>query len=138
MAQNQGSRVTRQRQVILNELRKSYDHLSADELYNIVRKQLPRVSLGTIYRNLDVLAEVGLIHKLEYGAIRRFDGNLTPHCHAHCLGCGKLIDLPQPAWLVEQTEQVNVPGFNITVVRLEYEGWCLDCTASSNSPKNNA
>ena len=59
--------MTRQRQIILEELRKVVTHPSADEVYEMVRKRLPRISLGTIYRNLEILSENGDIQKLELG-----------------------------------------------------------------------
>jgi Fur family ferric uptake transcriptional regulator len=59
--------MTRQRRVILEELRKVNTHPSADEIYEIVRKRLPRISLGTVYRNLEILSESGDIQKLEPG-----------------------------------------------------------------------
>ena len=64
MAQPQ-TRMTRQRAVILEELRKVKTHPTADELYSIVRERLPRISLGTVYRNLDFLADTGEIRRLE-------------------------------------------------------------------------
>ena len=78
MAQPQ-TRMTRQRAVILEELRKVKTHPTADELYSIVRERLPRISLGTVYRNLDFLTESKEILKLESaGSIRRFDGDTRP------------------------------------------------------------
>jgi Fur family ferric uptake transcriptional regulator len=69
--------MTRQRKVILEEIRKTDSHPTADELYQRVRQRLPHVSLGTIYRNLETLAASGLIQKLEMGGSqKRFDGNL--------------------------------------------------------------
>ncbi|MBU0769673.1 MAG: transcriptional repressor, partial [Proteobacteria bacterium] len=72
--------MTLQRKTILNILRQTNCHPSADELYELVRKQLPRISLGTVYRNLEVLAKTGLIQKLELGGtIKRFDWNPNKH-----------------------------------------------------------
>jgi len=59
--------MTLQRKTILNILRQTNSHPSADELYEMVRKQLPRISLGTVYRNLEILANMGIIQKLELG-----------------------------------------------------------------------
>ena len=120
-------RVTRQRTIILEELRKVVTHPTADELYNMVRRRLPRISLGTVYRNLDLLAEQGAILKIESsGGSRRFDGNLHPHQHVRCLKCGKVADamlsIPVP-----DTSRLVLPGFTITAARLEFDGLCDAC-----------
>ena len=74
------TRMTRQRMVILEELRKVKTLPTADELYAMVRTRMPRISLGTVYRNLDFLTESKEILKLESaGSIRRFDGDTRPH-----------------------------------------------------------
>jgi len=120
-------RNTPQRKVILEELCAVHSHPTAAELYEIVRRRLPRISLGTVYRNLEVLYEDGQIDKLELaGAETRFDGNLEPHCHARCTACGKVTDLygiekvlpPQPA---------EIDGHLIEGYRLEFFGHCTDC-----------
>ena len=83
MAQTQ-TRMARQRAVILEELRKLKSHPTADELYSIVRERLPRISLGTVYRNLDFLADSGEIRRLEAaGSTKRFDGDISNHQHEH-------------------------------------------------------
>ena len=67
------TRMTRQRRVILEEIRRTNSHPAADEIYERVRKRLPRISLGTVYRNLDVLCELGEIQRLELsGAMKRY------------------------------------------------------------------
>jgi Fur family ferric uptake transcriptional regulator len=69
--------MTRQRKVILEELRNVDTHPSADEIYEMVRKRLPHISLGTVYRNLEILSETGAIQKLELGcAQKKFDGKV--------------------------------------------------------------
>ena len=78
-------RNTRQRDVILGELRNSLTHPTATELYDLVRRRLPKISLGTVYRNLDLLARMGIIQRLEMaGAETRFDGDRRPHDHIRC------------------------------------------------------
>ena len=75
-------RNSQQREVILDELQKLYSHPTAATLYEAVRKRLPRISLGTVYRNLDLMAKKGLIKKLEFGGSEaRFDGNPDQHFH---------------------------------------------------------
>ena len=88
-------RMTRQRNVILEELRKVDTHPSADEVYDMVRRRLPRISLGTVYRNLEILSQNGRIQKLEIGGTqKRFDGNPANHYHLRCIHCDRLADAP--------------------------------------------
>lgn len=122
-------RNTRQRQVILEELRKLKTHPTADELYEIVRKILPRISLGTIYRNLELLANEGIIQKLEQaGGRSRFDGNPENHYHVRCLRCGRVDDvMVEPIKAIDRTGQV-IPGYDIMGYRLEFIGVCSNCS----------
>lgn len=121
------TRMTRQRAVILEELRKVTSHPTADEVYSIVRERLPRISLGTVYRNLDFLADSGQILKLEAaGSTKRFDGETAWHQHVRCTQCGRIGDvmLPRPA---PETSDISVAGFTITGARVEYDGICDAC-----------
>lgn len=121
-------RVTRQRQVLLDELCKLYTHPTADELYQIARKRLPRISLGTVYRNLELMAEHGMIQKLEVGGTqKRFDGNAAPHYHVRCLKCGRLDDLNLPLDLDLDRQAGELTDFTILRHSLEFTGICPAC-----------
>lgn len=116
------------RQIILEEVKKDRGHPSAQEVFHRVRQRLPKVSLATVYRNLEALAAAGLIRKLETGTQeRRFDGELQAHYHLHCLNCGRLDDVPLPP----QTElnQLVAAQSNYQVLghHLEFFGLCPDC-----------
>ena len=122
-------RNTKQRSIILEELRKVKSHPTADELYMMVRKRIPKISLGTVYRNLENLAEAGIILKLEYSeGQKRFDGNTMPHTHFRCTECSSVEDIPF---------NVNIPEINkrltwtktheVEGARLEYFGLCPEC-----------
>ncbi|MFQ5853689.1 MAG: transcriptional repressor, partial [Candidatus Binatia bacterium] len=74
-------RRSRPREVILEELRKVKTHPRGDELFETVRRRLPRISLGTIYRNLALFHRQGLVLELSCGNFNRYDGNTTPHHH---------------------------------------------------------
>jgi Fur family transcriptional regulator, ferric uptake regulator len=90
-------RNTRQRQIILEELQKLTSHPTAAVLYEIVRRRLPKISLGTVYRNLELLARTGLILKLDIGGSEaRFDGNVHRHDHVRCVQCGRVDDIHGP------------------------------------------
>ena len=121
-------RNTPQRQIIFEELCGLKTHPTASELYEIVRKRLPRVSLGTVYRNLDVLHEDGLIVKLDLaGHEARFDVMVEPHCHGRCTLCGKVRDLPEIDPRKFEMNSVEMNGFLIQGFKLEYSGICPEC-----------
>jgi Fe2+ or Zn2+ uptake regulation protein len=126
-------RMTRQRKVILEELRKVHTHPSADELYEMVRKRLPRISLGTVYRNLEILSESGDIQKLEPGcSLKRFDGNPAEHCHIRCVSCNRIVDAPMAPDLEIDFEQINSTDYKIIGYKLEFLGMCPQCSDKSN------
>lgn len=131
MAQVQ-TRMTRQRAVILEELRKTKSHPTADELYSIVRERLPRISLGTVYRNLDFLADNGEIRRLEAaGSTKRFDGDISWHQHVRCIHCGRIGDVMQPLD-APQVEGMRVEGFSVIIgSRIEFDGICAPCADSA-------
>jgi Fur family ferric uptake transcriptional regulator len=127
--------MTRQRKVILEELNKLMTHPSAEEVYEVVRKRLPRVSLGTVYRNLETLSELGEITKLEFGGtLKRFDPNPEEHYHIRCSLCDRVVDAPMAqldhieGLLSKETE------FKIIGHRLEFYGLCPICAAHMISP----
>lgn len=91
MQLNPQMRLTTQRQIILEELEKVTSHPTANEVYDMVRKRLPRIGLGTVYRNLELMAETGIILKIEVGGTqKRFDATTHPHYHIRCISCGKV------------------------------------------------
>ena len=87
-------RLTKQRKIILEELRKVTSHPTADEIYDMVRQKLPKISLGTVYRNLEVLSTDNLIQIIRApGGQKRFDGDTRPHHHVLCVQCGCVGDV---------------------------------------------
>jgi Fur family ferric uptake transcriptional regulator len=130
-------RMTRQRRVILEELRKVNTHPSADEIYEIVRKRLPRISLGTVYRNLEILSDSGDIQKLETGSSpKRFDGNPSEHFHIRCVRCDRIADVVILPDLEIDLERVNAADFEVIGHRLEFLGLCPQCSGKSESAEN--
>ena len=121
-------KMTRQRRAILEALHESGQHPSADEVYSRVRKQMPRISLGTVYRNLELLAEKGLITRLAPGedGRRRYDANSEPHAHARCLRCGKMEDVGE-AEGIDWLRLGDATDFHITGCRIELTGLCPVC-----------
>jgi Fur family transcriptional regulator, peroxide stress response regulator len=127
-------RMTRQREVILEELRKVDTHPSADEVYEMVRRRLPRISLGTVYRNLEILSESGDIQKLEPGCtLKRFDGNPSEHSHIRCIRCDRIADVPMVPGFEFDPDKVNATDFEIIGHRLEFLGVCPQCSGKFTS-----
>lgn len=121
-------RITKQREIILNELCSVTSHPTADTLYQMVRKHLPKISLGTVYRNLEIMSECGIIQKLDIGGTqKRFDANARVHYHVRCSKCGRIDDLDlSPDFNVEKAASKLTP-FKILRHRLEFTGLCPDC-----------
>jgi Fur family ferric uptake transcriptional regulator len=125
-------KLTPQRQIILKAFfEKNRRHLSAEELYSIVKERYPEIGLATVYRTLDLLAELGILQKMDFGDGKaRFelnDEDVHHHHHLICLSCGKVqefqLDLLEP--LEESIEQST--GFDIIDHRLKFYGYCSDC-----------
>jgi Fur family transcriptional regulator, ferric uptake regulator len=124
-------RSTRQRQVILKELQKLTSHPTAVGLYRIVARRLPKISLGTVYRNLDLLARAGVIRKLEFGSEEaRFDGNPAPHDHIRCVKCGRVDDIPRPPLDLLGGVKEDFNGYCVLGHRVEFFGVCPQCNGS--------
>lgn len=128
MAAKGFQRNTRQRQVILDELRRLTSHPTPADLYEIVRRRLPKISLGTVYRNLELLTKMGSIQKLELsGAEARFDGNPKQHFHARCVRCGCVDDLHDVPADVVKDGFASLGGYEILGYRFEFVGICSAC-----------
>jgi len=128
LPKQQNLRMTRQREVILKELRKVDTHPSVDEVYEMVRKHLPRISLGTVYRNLEILSEHGEIQKLELGCtLKRFDGIAENHYHIRCIECDRVVDAPADFNVAGHHDLKNATDFKIIGHKLVFIGICPDC-----------
>ena len=121
-------RMTPQRKVILEELRKSKSHPTADEVYVQVRRKLPRISLATVYRNLELLSENGLVRRITSGpGPMRYDGGLAPHFHVRCVVCGAIEDV-----MLQLDERIDAvaaqqTGYEVMGHELEFSGVCPAC-----------
>jgi Fur family transcriptional regulator, ferric uptake regulator len=121
-------RNTQQRQVILDELRKLTSHPTAAALYSIVRNRLPKISLGTVYRNLEMLCRTGIIQKLDFGGGEaRYDGTVENHYHIHCINCGRIDDVSAPPLDLQGGLGNDLGGYKILGHRFEYLGLCPEC-----------
>ena len=125
---------TPQRKIILEELSKLKTHPSADQVYELVRKRLPKVSLGTIYRNLEYLSKEGIIQKLGSGsAQKRFDYDENQHYHIRCIKCDRIDDIELPINKELEKSIINATDFKIINHNLEFLGICPDCKDGKNN-----
>jgi Fur family ferric uptake transcriptional regulator len=132
-------RNTRQRQVVLDELRKLHSHPTAAELYEFARQRLPKISLGTVYRNLEILTLEGVVRRLDsVGAEARFDGDVEDHHHVRCVRCGAVGDVHGLPHGMEPVNVSRLGDYEILGYRLQFEGICPLCRDSQNSAGGNA
>ena len=128
MQANRLSRMTSQRRTILEELQAAPSHPTADEVYQRVRRRLPRISLGTVYRNLETLAARGLIRKLDVpGGQRRFDCNPEFHYHVRCTKCGAVKDVSLKIPISMDGLLEDAGGYELSGVTVEFLGVCPRC-----------
>jgi Fe2+ or Zn2+ uptake regulation protein len=124
-------RNTKQRRVILETVERHGGHLTADEIYQLARRRHPHLSLGTVYRNLRVLAAQGAVRELDFGmAVTYFETTKAPHYHLICRICERIMDVELPIEgslmkLVMRTPGVG--GFQIEEHRLDFIGVCEAC-----------
>jgi Fur family transcriptional regulator, peroxide stress response regulator len=126
-----GQRYTEQRAAVHRFLQTTESHPTADEVFTSVRRDIPDISLATVYKALETLVSCGLAVKLTYGdGSARYDGRTDPHHHARCLTCDAVLDVPgrldEP--LLERLGPVA--GFAVEGYRLELVGQCTACAAS--------
>ncbi|MCY1590839.1 peroxide-responsive transcriptional repressor PerR [Staphylococcus pettenkoferi] len=123
-----GIRITPQRQAILRFMISADTHPTADEIYQALSPDFPNISVATIYNNLRVFKDNGIIKELTYGdASSRFDFNTHNHYHVICEKCGKIVDFHYP--LLDEVEQLaqHVTEFDVSHHRMEIYGLCKDC-----------
>lgn len=120
-------RNTRQRQLVLESVRARMDHPSADEIYLDVHRRDARVSRGTVYRNLNILAESGEITHVETPSADRYDLRAEPHYHLYCVSCGAVTDAPLPYRREDDRRVAEETGFHIRGHQTIFEGLCPAC-----------
>lgn len=133
MALQKSFRMTRQKKVILEELSHLKSHPSAYEVYEAVRKRLPKISMGTVYRNLQRLAETGTVKSLQPSSSqRRYDENPNDHYHVRCQKCGCLVDVWLEPLKGMEKKVSQMTRFSIEGHFLEFYGVCPCCRSAES------
>jgi len=122
-----GYKLTRQRKVILDVLSASGEHLAAEEIYRQAQSQCPGLNLVTVYRNLNLLAELEIIGRVDFGDGRiRFEARADHHHHLFCLKCGRVVEIATCPLYANKSLADN-HQFRVTGHRFEVYGYCAGC-----------
>ncbi len=134
---NKAPRDTKQRKAILDFLGKTRSHPTADRIYDSVRKVIPNISKGTVYRNLQVLIGTGKVSVLDIrGTLSRYEICQGAHYHFRCEACGRVYDLDEPVDPGLDDRISKRTGFIVSGHQTEFRGRCADCHRPSlkNNP----
>ena len=119
-------RFSEKREAVLNNLKQRTDHPSATMVYDSLRREYPTISLGTVYRNLNELAEDGKIVRFTHGGKEHFDGHINPHYHFCCESCGKIFDISADFGSLPNTIHELI-GAQVDRVQIVATGRCKAC-----------
>lgn len=121
-------RKSKQKEAVSRVLKETSCHPTAEWVYKQVRREIPNISLGTVYRNLKSLNQEGKVLKLELsGSLSRYDGNTRNHYHFRCERCGNISDVDEPVNSEFNERLAKKTGFRVSYHRLEFRGLCKDC-----------
>ena len=125
---------SKQRELVFQTVLQNPIHPTADAVYEQVRRENPKISLGTVYRNLNFLSEMGMLRKISMPVgSDRFDGRLDEHYHAACACCGQVFDLECGALEELDHQLLETQGFQVQKRHLLLTGLCKDCQEAALS-----
>ena len=119
-------RYSKQRELIFRALKGTKEHPTADMVYQMLKPENPNLSLGTVYRNLNLLADEGIIIRMPF-PVERYDADTRPHPHFSCTVCGGVSDLDLP-YNQALDEQVASLGYQVEEHSVLFTGICADCS----------
>lgn len=120
-------RQSRQRHLVYRLVASTDSHPTAEWVFERVRREMPRISLGTVYRNLQLLVAEGKLKSWSRGRTTRYDADLAPHDHFVCRGCGLLLDLDRVPQVFPAERSLRARGHRVTERVLEFIGLCREC-----------
>jgi len=129
-----GLRATGQRLAILRALRQDRTHPSAEEVYDCLKRSYPTLSLSTVCKTLQTLAEMDVLQTIDTGTGRqRFEGNPEAHHHAVCTRCGRVLDVAFSKFPVELPDGRIDPSFDVLGLKVYFTGRCHKCAGNGKS-----
>lgn len=126
-------RMTHQRKKILEYLKSVKTHPTAEIIYNSLKKELPNMTLATVYRNVNSLAEQGKILKFDVKCVSHFDGDISFHQHCVCCKCGMIKDLFEKSINQRAIKKMNISGFEPESINIIIQGKCHKCKCGCNN-----
>jgi Fur family transcriptional regulator, peroxide stress response regulator len=134
LCEKHGLAVTHQRQVIFETLTSMHGHPSPEAVYDVVKGQIPSISLATVYKNLKTFEEHGLIQEVSpHHGSARFETNPAPHHHLVCLRCKAIMDVPASDVEPVRLKKRAPSGFRIQRYNVEMLGLCGECAKQTES-----
>jgi Fe2+ or Zn2+ uptake regulation protein len=138
--QTPGRRMTSQRRLLLKVLAESHGHLDAEAIYALAKEKDPNISLATVYRNLKVLKEAGIVQERlldREGQKHHYEVAAEAHYHFTCVECGQVIEFESP--LIEQASEELAQRLNLEIIhtRVHLEGYCVNCQKEIPSSEEN-
>jgi Fur family transcriptional regulator, peroxide stress response regulator len=134
LCERYGLAVTHQRQIIFDSLSEMNGHPSPESVYAVVRKQIPSISLATVYKNLKTFEEHGLIREVSpHHRSARFETNSAPHHHLICLRCKAILDVPATDVEPVRLRRRAPAGFRVERYNVELIGYCGECAKQIES-----
>ena len=124
-----GLRVTNQRALIMEVIRRGHGHLDAEEVYRRAQEKQPRLSLSTVYRTLRMLKKLGLVEELHFDETHHhYEAKpAAEHHHLICLGCGRVVEFECSLTQKMKEDMAKEKGFEITGVEVQMTGYCSRC-----------
>lgn len=120
---------SRQRELIYEQVKNHPVHPTADEVYSALKKDCPNLSLGTVYRNLNLLSKSGMLLKIHIGGGKdRFDGRTDAHCHFFCEVCGRVFDVEDESINGIKQRVFSNDGHTVTEIGINLRGTCRECS----------
>lgn len=121
-------RYSRQREMVLNFVKESHTHPTAEEVYQKLKQVCPTLSRGTVYRNLKLLVQEGALERIAC-SVERYDGDTNPHAHFRCEQCGRVHDLEIPYEVEMDQQAAQQMGVTIRKHDLIFCGICSTCAS---------
>ncbi len=118
-------RYSPKREAVLQNVKSRCDHPTAAMVHTAIREKYPDISLGTVYRNLNELVNQGQLISFVSGGVEHFDGDIIPHLHYCCEGCGEIFDVPAGNSLSRAITPLD--GFYVREIQIVVKGNCKSC-----------